>query len=74
MGASSWRARADAPPNKGRKYPPEVLTAGEVAAVIAAVLTEGPDRDPQPGPADAAVPVRAARLRGRSRCGLPTST
>jgi hypothetical protein len=34
MSGSSWRARADAPPNKGAKYPPEVLTPGEVAAII----------------------------------------
>jgi hypothetical protein len=34
MGGSSWRARVGAPPNKGAKYPPEVLTPYEVAAVI----------------------------------------
>ena len=34
MGGSSWRSRTDTPPNKGAKYPPEVLTPAEVAAII----------------------------------------
>ena len=42
MGGSSWRARADAPPNKDRKYPAEVLTADEVTAVIRLCSSKAP--------------------------------
>jgi site-specific recombinase XerD len=34
MSATSWAARSEAPPNKGKKYPAEVLTPVEVAAII----------------------------------------
>ena len=42
MGAASWRARADAPPNKGGRYPPEVLTPPEVAAIIGQCSPKAP--------------------------------
>ena len=42
MSGSSWRARSDAPPNKGARYPPEVLTAGEVAAIIGQCSPKAP--------------------------------
>ncbi len=42
MGGSSWRARTDAPPNKGAKYPPEVLPPDEVAAIIAQCSPKAP--------------------------------
>ena len=42
IGGSSWRARAGAPPNKGRKYPAEVLTPAEVAALIGRCSPKAP--------------------------------
>ena len=56
--------KGDEPGNKGRTFPPEPLTPDEVAAHHRRVLAPGPDRHPQPRAADAAVPVRAADLRG----------
>jgi site-specific recombinase XerD len=42
MSGTSWRARAGAPPNKGAKYPPEVLAPDEVAAIIGQCSPKAP--------------------------------
>jgi hypothetical protein len=42
MSARSWRARADAPANKGGRCPPETLTPAEVAATIGRCSPKAP--------------------------------